>query len=160
MQRLVQRKNGLSVEIKEQIRQMRERDMGYKAISEALNLNPNTVKSHCQRYGLGGPRATMRDPQKSVCKYCGKEVMQNSGRKEKLFCSDKCRNLWWRNNIDKVEKKAIYQYKCEYCHKSFTAYGNPYRKYCSKLCYMTARFGYREYWEGKARIFNADSTTG
>lgn len=33
------------------------------------------------------------------CLCCGKEVVQPGGRKEKKFCSDKCRNKWWNSNL-------------------------------------------------------------
>ncbi len=160
MQRMVQRKNGLTDEDKNKILQMRKRNIGYRAISEELGLNHNTVKSYCQRHNLGGPRAIHGEASRHECKYCGKKIRQNPGRKEKKFCSDKCRFSWWNSHLDQVNRKTIYEHECEYCHKPFISYGNQARRYCSQLCYMTARFGYRDYWEGKARIYlNANNKT-
>jgi endogenous inhibitor of DNA gyrase (YacG/DUF329 family) len=68
-------------------------------------------------------------------------VAQNSGRKEKKFCSDKCRMTWWNRHLDKVKRKAVYEYICPHCGKPFTVYGNSHRKYCSHECYVADRFG-------------------
>lgn len=75
------------------------------------------------------------------CLCCGKEVVQPRGRKEKKFCSDKCRNKWWNSNLDKVNRKANYEFICPHCKKLFSAYGNKNRKYCSHACYIEDRFG-------------------
>lgn len=48
-----------------------------------------------------------------VCKFCGKEVHQNPGRKEKKFCDDKCRMAYWNSHQDKVERKAILKEQVE-----------------------------------------------
>ena len=55
-------------------------------IAAALGLSINTVKSHVRRHFS----------MKTVyCKECGVSVPQNAGRKQKKFCSDKCRIAWW-----------------------------------------------------------------
>lgn len=82
----------------------------------------------------------MKD-KKYYCECCGKEVMQKPGRKLKRFCSDKCRNAWWNQHQDQVNKKANYEYVCPCCKKTFIAYGNANRKYCSHECYIEDRFG-------------------
>ena len=155
MQRLVQTEKpsrGMDLKTRETIRQMRTNGMGYQRISDALNISRNTIKSYCQRHGLGGLKAFDGEPSTTVCKFCGKEVKQNPGRKRKLYCDDVCRMSYWKKNKDKINHKAVYEFECPQCQKRFTSYGNPNRKYCSRLCLMTARFGYREYWEGRARI--------
>ena len=63
------------------------------------------------------------------------------GKKPKRFCSSRCRNKWWNSNLDKVNKKANYEFTCVRCHKTFTAYGNKGRKYCCHECYIADRFG-------------------
>lgn len=67
--------------------------------------------------------------------------MQVFGRKEKRFCSDKCRNKWWNTHLDKVNRRANYDFVCAYCKKPFISYGNKNRKYCSHECYIADRFG-------------------
>ena len=56
-------------------------------IAEKLGVSVNTVKSHIRRHAqtAGTPR----------CLFCGKPVAQTEGRKEKTYCSDKCRMNYW-----------------------------------------------------------------
>lgn len=48
---------------------------------------------------------------------------------------------WWNEHLDRVDKKANYEFVCAYCKKPFTAYGNAHRKYCCHECYIEDRFG-------------------
>lgn len=124
-----------------QIGNLREAGLGYKKIAEQMELSENTVKTYCRRHGLGGNLAQQGEAPKDVCLCCGKPVKQNPGRKQKKFCSDSCRNKWWNSHLDKVERKANYEFICLCCKKPFTAYGNKNRKYCSHECYIADRFG-------------------
>ena len=130
---------------KDRIRQMRADGCGYRKIAQKLGISENTVKSFCQRKGLGAEKIKMAVPSadgdKGICPCCGAEVKQNPGRKAKRFCSDKCRNKWWNSHLDPVERKAHYEFVCACCKKPFTAYGNAGRKYCSHACYVADRFG-------------------
>lgn len=132
---------------KDRIRQMRADGCGYMKIAQELGISENTVKSFCRRKGLNGTAmaADMAVPpvewDKGICPCCGAEVKQNPGRKEKKFCSDKCRNKWWNSHLDQVERKANYEFVCACCKKPFTAYGNAGRKYCCHACYVADRFG-------------------
>ncbi|MFR5584198.1 MAG: hypothetical protein ACLTLQ_10630 [[Clostridium] scindens] len=47
-------------------------------------------------------------------------MAQNAGRKEKKFCSDKCRNKWWNAHLDKVDRRAIREVTCAGCGKTFS----------------------------------------
>lgn len=123
---------------------LREAGYGYKKIADEMGLSENTVKTYCRRHGLGGYLAKEMNTErqeKHLCLCCGVPVEQLPGRKEKKFCSDKCRNKWWNAHLDKVNRKAVYEYECPHCKKSFTAYGNANRKYCSHECYIADRFG-------------------
>lgn len=126
---------------KRQIGNLRDAGYGYKKIAEQMDLSENTVKTYCRRHGLGGTRVMQGSIKKNVCLCCGVPVEQNPGRKEKKFCSDKCRNKWWNSHLDKVERKANYEFVCPHCKKLFIAYGNKNRKYCSHECYIADRFG-------------------
>lgn len=130
-------------EQKNQITKLREEGYGYGRIASILGLSGNTVKSFCRRNGLIGRRGSEQAVVggEHVCKQCGISIRQNPGRKEKKFCSDKCRNKWWNSHLDQVERKANYEFVCAYCKKTFTAYGNAARKYCSHACYVADRFG-------------------
>lgn len=64
-------------------------------ISERLGVSINTVKSHIRRHpDIEGVL---------FCRYCGRAVMQNPGRKAKYFCSDKCRHSYWNHEYRKQE---------------------------------------------------------
>ena len=84
-----------------QIINLREAGNGYKKIGQLLDLSENTVKSFCQRRNLGGV-VVQTTADVSVCKCCGKAVPQTAGRKEKKFCSDRCRMKWWNSHLDQV----------------------------------------------------------
>ena len=138
----------MTKEQKLQIAKLRDDGYGYSRIAQALGVSVNTVKSFCRRNNLAG-KATVEIPKAQVtagegkrfCLCCGVSVEQNLGRKEKKFCSDKCRMEWWNNNLDKVKRKAMYEYICPNCGKQFKVYGNSHRKYCSHECYVADRFG-------------------
>lgn len=130
-------------EQRNQIREYRANGMGYSKIAQALGLSENTVQSFCGRKGLGGvvaftPNVTLTNMNVFECG--GAEVIQNPGRKLKRFCSDICRNKWWNEHLDQVDRRANYKYVCPHCHKPFAAYGNSKRKYCSYSGYIADRF--------------------
>jgi uncharacterized protein YjcR len=137
----------MTEEQKSQIKNLRIDGYGYIRIAQALGISENTVKSFCRRNNLIGKAVKIPKEQllvdegKQLCLGCSIEVAQNSGRKVKKFCSDKCRMNWWNRHLDKVNRKAVYEYTCPHCNKSFTVYGNSHRKYCSHECYVADRFG-------------------
>ena len=96
---------------------------------------------------LGIPASTVRSfihrnpdvPNTKQCLQCGRHVLQPKGRREKKFCSDRCRMDWWNSHQDAVNRKAYYTLTCEYCGKEFESYGNKNRKYCCRACYISAR---------------------
>ena len=105
--------------------------MGYQRIAEALDLSPNTVKSHLYRH----------PPQRDLvlCHHCGQPVPQNPGRKLKNYCNDKCRMAYWNSHKDEVNKQAYYKLICQHCGKEFVSYGNVNRKYCGRECFAHSR---------------------
>lgn len=135
----------MTEEQKKETQKLRETGYGYTKIAQLLGLSENTVKSYCRRKGLNGvalkETVIPDDRERHFCLNCGTEVLQNPGRKQKKFCSDKCRNKWWNSHLNEVSRKAVYEFICPYCKKSFTAYGNKNRKYCSHACYIADRFG-------------------
>ena len=74
--------------------QYRAQGMGYTAIAGALGLPKNTVKSFCQRNGLGKGSREQNDAQDEVCRQCGEPLEQTAHRKTRRFCSDACRLAW------------------------------------------------------------------
>ena len=116
---------------KQRIAALRTAGVSYGAIAEELQLSKNTVKSYCQRSGIAESR----------CKLCDKPLIQSVGHKKRIFCSSECRTEWWKSNPTALNQKAVYDFICTACGKAFTAYGNKSRKYCSHVCYISARYG-------------------
>ena len=106
---------------------------GYSSgtIASVLGLSRNTVKSFLRR--------NTNTADERACLNCGKPVKQRQGRKEKKFCSDKCRMAWWNKHQDCVTKQAYYTLTCQHCGKEFEVYGNRNRKYCNRECYLAHR---------------------
>lgn len=127
---------------KERITHMRLAGWGYSKIAQALGISKNTVKSYCKRNQLGGRPVSASD--RTVCKNCGREIKQTSGKKARMFCSDNCRVTWWNVHPELVKRGAVYQMRCAYCGGSFESYGNKSRKFCSHACYISSRFGSRK----------------
>lgn len=133
-------------EEKNRVLELRASGRGAKAISKELSLSENTVKAFLRRHPFKDvpiqPEAIKyKESDAPRCKMCGKIVTRYEGKRPRLFCSDSCRNHWWKEHPELINKKAIYEYECVYCHKPFTAYGNSTRKYCSHECYVSDRYG-------------------
>ena len=159
------RRTGKMTELqKTRIRTMREQGIGFAEIAKQMNISRETVKSFCKRNGVGAisdapptpasqqeditvvapvPRPEKLPVEAGVCRACGKSIEQTVGRKKRVFCCAQCRTSWWRDNQDKIQRKAaaLYSFTCAGCGREFTAYGNQRRKYCSHDCYIQARFG-------------------
>lgn len=111
--------------------------LGYKTIAAKVGVSADAVKGYCRRNGMTG--VAKKQPV-SACRYCGKELPeQKTGRKRK-FCSDRCRNQWWKEHPQLVTRTAYYHSVCHCCGKEFAAYAHRGQKYCSHACYITARF--------------------
>lgn len=122
---------------------LRAGGMGYGAIARKVGISTNTVKSFCRRNAqqTETEQSTAADTAEHKCLCCGVAVKQNVGRKEKKFCSDKCRNRWWNSHLDRVDRRAIREVVCANCGKTFSVYGRVERKYCCHGCYIEHRFG-------------------
>ena len=129
-----------------QVKEMRLKGMGYRAIAEALGLSRDIVRNHCKAKGMGGYVAATvknlkeREVQNGICLCCGKKTEQPGTGRPRKFCSEKCRRQWWKAHPEAGNQKAVYTQVCARCGKEFTAYGNSHRKYCSHDCYIKARF--------------------
>lgn len=128
---------------KEQIQKMRQEGQSYSKIALNLGISENTIKSYCRRKNLGANKITKQSREQEIhtlCKHCGKSLMQGTRGQPKKFCSDNCRREWWKINDTKYERKAFYKLKCIGCGKEFESYGNKSRKFCGHTCYINYRF--------------------
>jgi endogenous inhibitor of DNA gyrase (YacG/DUF329 family) len=117
---------------KEQIASRRKNGESYAKIAAALGMSGNTVKSYCRRRKTSYP--PIMPAAGDTCANCGKPLCHTPGKKQKRFCSDKCRMAWWTKHPEVLDRKAVYSFVCANCAKPFTAYGNANRKYCSRRC--------------------------
>lgn len=108
---------------KEQIIELRNQGLSFREISKRLGISRSTIFSICKKANEG---------QHQCCKNCGILLKQSSGHRQKVFCSDKCRKEFWRNNRSNY---AINNYAtCLTCGKEFLYHDSRVRKYCSLNC--------------------------
>ena len=119
-----------------QVMKMQREGLGYKRIATVLNLPINSVKTFCRRNPVAQEERT-----EPTCRNCGVRVEQTPHKRPKLYCSDQCRMAWWKNNRDKLNKRAYYHIVCQHCGKEFDSYGDAERKFCSPACYQASRTG-------------------
>ena len=137
---------------KKQILNMRKEGAGYKSIAVATGLSRDAVRNFCKSRNMAGfgkaaeMNADERLQSGELCLNCYEKLYQPASGRRRKFCSDKCRRDWWKNHQGDINRNenAIYHYKCAYCGKEFTAYGNNKRKYCSHYCYIHDRFWRKE----------------
>lgn len=115
---------------KEKIAQLQKQGLGYRRIAAILNISENTIKSYLKRHPV---------PTGNTCKCCGVPITNTLHKRERKFCSDRCRMLWWNTHKEQVRCKAFYSFICPQCGASFESYGNKNRTYCSRACYAEAR---------------------
>lgn len=99
---------------------LRASGMGYGTIARKVGVSANTVKSFCRRNAQQSEteQPFAIDTPEHNCLCCGVPVEQNVGRKERKFCSDKCRNKWWNAHLDLVDRRAIREIICANCGKT------------------------------------------
>lgn len=112
---------------------MRKNGSTYSDIAAQLNLSVGTVKSFCSRNSTISLQ--------SRCKYCGNELNNTPGHRQKSYCSDRCRQRYWQEHSQHRGGSAIELCVCPVCGKSFFDYRKHHRKYCSHACYIADRYG-------------------
>ena len=136
----------MNLEQKNQIKELRIKGLGYKAIAGKLNLSRDSIRSFCKRNKLDGFAAIVNMNADIAlagkCKYCSRIISQKSKARQRIFCSEECRRNWWKEHPEMKNKKpsAIYKMTCANCGREFESYGNKNRKYCGLSCYAAHRF--------------------
>jgi len=132
----------MKIEEKEKIKALANNGYGIKAISDALGISRNTIKSFCRRNNVKVESVKKGEKISDgvFCLNCGKELIQIPGKRLKLYCCSKCKNDWWNRKHKECGGKANYKIVCNECGNTFYSYGNVNRKYCSHSCYINHRF--------------------
>lgn len=133
----------MTTEQAQQISYLRYEGKSYREIAGMLRLREAAVKTHCSRHGLTDKSIEMLREAKgaAVCPCCGSVIVQIPKQKPRKFCSDKCRYDWWNRNQSLRRNQDEYSHVCAMCGKEFYSYGSKKRKYCSRRCYLAARYG-------------------
>lgn len=127
---------------RELIIKLRTKGLSYGKIAEAVGLSANTVKSFCRRNPTGKiPPKVAATVRPERCPQCNSLLVQTSGHRQKRFCSDACRRLWWAAHPEQMNRNALHPMTCLHCGKSFLQYGTRPRKYCSQACYLAQWYG-------------------
>ena len=124
---------------KEQIRQMRLAGYGYQQVAKVLGCPEASIKSFGRRNELLGRVLAKRSPE-NTCQQCGHQIPLGTVRRERRFCSDRCRYKWWNANRHMRHTSSKKENTCPVCHSAFYTYDKDQR-YCCRRCYVTARFG-------------------
>lgn len=109
--------------------QLRKQGLSLSEIAVCMNINAASIRSFCSRNNV----------QLDVCLQCGKTILQSPQRKEKKFCSDKCRMTWWNHNAGAGGRAPHHTQVCRNCHTTFDCFHSKSRVYCSRKCYAEAR---------------------
>ena len=121
---------------KEQVKKLRLCGLGYIKVAQAVGISENTVKSYCRRNNLAGDIITFEGA--LACKFCGNILGKKKGKK--VFCNNSCRQEYWKNNQSKINRKTATEHVCLMCKNTFIDYAKKNRKYCSRNCYIAARY--------------------
>ena len=104
------------------------RGLSRKEISKLLAIPEGTVKT-----------LIYRNPDTECgCLLCGSEIARTPGKQKRIFCSDKCRTIWWRKHPEMMHLKMV-EKECSHCQKTFLSYTSSKRKFCSRSCYYKSK---------------------
>ena len=78
----------MTTEEKRTVELLRQNGKSNAEIAEHLHISPNTIKSYLKR----------KKRSDNSCLMCGITITQTPHRKKKKFCSDQCRQKYWRKN--------------------------------------------------------------
>ena len=118
-----------------QINALRETGAGYKKIAELTGLSRDTIRNFLKKNSNNKPSEYIE--KKGKCKYCGCEICSIPHKREKIFCSNKCRMSWWKEHRELINHKRAEKKICAFCKEQFITERS--RKYCSWKCYALSR---------------------
>jgi len=95
----------MTIDEKETVKKMRSYGLSYHEIAEVLQVKQSAVSNYCLRNGIKPSEDTTKKKYK-VCPYCH-QIFMVGAQKNKTFCSDKCRSLYWQS--ERRNEKAMRQ---------------------------------------------------
>ena len=122
---------------KNAINELRRKGLSYPQIAKELSIPFNTLKSWCYRNKLNEDDCIKETTIK--CKNCGQNVVDTSGTKPRLFCSNECKQRWWNEHRKVRQSQKMIAKKCPNCGTIFTSYVSENRIYCTMECYQGGR---------------------
>ena len=126
----------MTVEEKNKVLTLTREGKSIREIAELMNFPKSTVALIAEQ----------KDRVKEFieCPGCGKTIIHplpHTGRWQK-YCNSECKNKFYRESKYKKHVRSI----CQCCGKEFFQYTNTDWKYCSRECYINAR-----YYKGKKK---------
>ena len=123
------------------VAEMRASGLGYKKIGAELGLSRDRVRYICKQLEKNSTPSAPADHH--TCIYCGRVIKPAKTGRPRKFCSDQCKNNYWKDHRDELKRNpaAVYTCACKYCGKTFESYGNRKRKYCCHEHYVLDYFG-------------------
>ena len=104
---------------------------GYRTIAREVDLPVNSVKSWCHRHPVDTDEGF-------VCLFCGRKLQQTKGKRQRKFCSDSCRMMWWSSHPESRNVKTVYHHICRFCGREFIN-SRIKASYCGRACFAKAR---------------------
>lgn len=139
-------------EQKTRIIELRNAGRTYAVIAEELGVSSSAIKSFISRENIKESTVESSPPMnvhgvtesaklfgEGFCRQCGMDLQLRNGNQMKRFCSERCRQKWWRKHPGEITEKRSATV-CAGCGTVFKNNGNHGRRYCSRECYMAHRF--------------------
>ena len=114
----------------------RDEGLSYREISEKTGASEQFARTVCSRTNKAKAKMNQIYPD-GMCKYCGRQLQNTAGAKQKLFCDDQCRY----NYHNRTKRRKPYIRWCKCCGSQFVSYGYPKKRYCSSECRAMAQRG-------------------
>lgn len=129
---------------KKDIITLRRAGSGYGTIAQRLRLTKNAVAGVCRKNDERFIDSDLLPNSDCLhCRHCGAPIKCTPGKRARLYCSDACRRAWWKEHQEqsKPRERSLHSVSCQNCGRTFTVWGKRNGRYCSRRCYIEARYG-------------------
>ena len=107
-----------------------------RIVQTAINIKPHEIK----REHMDTAKYRSDEGRFGFCRNCGKDLQLTPSNQMKRFCSERCRQKWWRAHPGVITHMVSVS-TCANCGVIFKNGGNQSRRFCSKECYFNYRCG-------------------